>query len=194
MITDDIKEDWWQEFRGGKIGPRPELVEEMMEVAKQPFYLYTLSHFLKYASAFLEKSVDNATIEEITSDELEQRERARAAADTRQAVGNNKLESPIDKIERNLEANKERYSKAADALSRVAANIEYLQKKIANATDEKWRARYEGWLVDSEERRKSIRLHMQRVTEWIEEDERRLAKLHRRYDRIMDTDDAAEDV
>jgi septal ring factor EnvC (AmiA/AmiB activator) len=117
-------------FAEKRLDPGPELVEEMMEVTEQPFYLYTFSHFLKHASDFLEKTVDTATIEEITGDELAQRERARADADNRKAVGDSKLETTIDKIEKNLEANRERFSKAADALSRVEANIEYLREKL----------------------------------------------------------------
>lgn len=73
MITDDIKEDWWTEFRGEKLGPRPELVEELAERTQQQFYLYTLSQFLDYASKHLNRAVDNDAIEEIKTDEIQQR-------------------------------------------------------------------------------------------------------------------------
>lgn len=79
VITDDVKEDWWQEFRGEKIGPRAELIEEMNAFAGQKFYLYTLSQFLDYASNFLKRKVDNEAIEEIKSDELQRRTIARRA-------------------------------------------------------------------------------------------------------------------
>lgn len=77
VITDDVKEDWWQEFRGEKIGPRPELVEEMKLSSGQDFYLYTLSQFLDFAGKFLNRKPDTAAIEEIKSDELQRREFAR---------------------------------------------------------------------------------------------------------------------
>lgn len=69
MITDDVKDDWWLEFRGQKIGPRPELVAEMKAYAGQQFYLYTLSQFLDYATRFLNKEIDLAAIQEIKLDE-----------------------------------------------------------------------------------------------------------------------------
>ena len=83
VITDDIKEDWWQEFRGEKLGPRPELVEEFSEKAGQRFYLYTLSQFLDYASKYLNRAVDTQAIEEIKTDELQQREREVALRELR---------------------------------------------------------------------------------------------------------------
>jgi hypothetical protein len=88
-----------------------------------------------------------------------------------------------------LETNKERLSKAGDALSRVEANVEYLREKISSAVDEEWRQRYEGWLLDSEDKRKNIRSHMQRVSEWIDADERRLAKLYRQYRSPLENSD-----
>jgi len=77
LITDDVKDDWWLEFRGEKISPRPELVEEMFSLTGQGFYLYTLSQFLDYAGGFLESDVDKAALEEIKSDEVQRRELAR---------------------------------------------------------------------------------------------------------------------
>jgi hypothetical protein len=81
IITDDFKGDWWHEFRGEKIGPRAELVEEMREYAGQQFYLYTLSQFLDYAKTFLKRNIDAEAIDEIKSDEKQLREVARRSAD-----------------------------------------------------------------------------------------------------------------
>lgn len=90
IITDDVKEDWWQEFRGEKIGPRPELVEEMKQYANQQFYLYTLSQFLDYAETFLNRKIDAAAIDEIKSDEKQLREVARRTV-VRQSSENKEL-------------------------------------------------------------------------------------------------------
>jgi hypothetical protein len=76
MITDDVKADWWLEFHGKKIGPRPELVAEMKAYAGQPFYLYTLSQFLDYATGFLDQKIDPSVIREIKLDEVQLRNRA----------------------------------------------------------------------------------------------------------------------
>ncbi|MGB5184795.1 MAG: PIN-like domain-containing protein, partial [Xanthobacteraceae bacterium] len=65
LVTDDVKEDWWHEFRGAKLGPRPELIEEMISNANQKFYMYRLSQFLDYASSFLNKQIDKTTIDEV---------------------------------------------------------------------------------------------------------------------------------
>lgn len=79
IITDDVKEDWWLEFRGQKIGPRPELVAEMKAVAGQQFHLYTLSQFLDHATNFLNQVIDPAAIQEIKQDEVQLRKAATAA-------------------------------------------------------------------------------------------------------------------
>lgn len=46
LITDDLKEDWvWRES-GQAIGPRPELVAELLKRGEIPFHLYSSSQFL----------------------------------------------------------------------------------------------------------------------------------------------------
>ncbi|UYO39172.1 DUF4935 domain-containing protein [Rhodopseudomonas palustris] len=74
MISDDIKEDWWHEFRGARIGARPELVEEMRDYADQAFILYSLSHFLKRAAKHLKQNIDSEAIAEIKLDESQLRQ------------------------------------------------------------------------------------------------------------------------
>lgn len=49
LVTDDGKEDWWWQFRGKTIGPRPELVEEMLNEAGVRFYMYRTDTFVGYA-------------------------------------------------------------------------------------------------------------------------------------------------
>ena len=103
VVTDDVKDDWWQEFHGAKVGPRPELVEEMLEYASQRFYLYTLSQFLDYASAFLKRKVDKIAIEEIKSDELQQRQAAKLIRQHRIPVAiTRRLIATLDNKQRQL--------------------------------------------------------------------------------------------
>jgi hypothetical protein len=83
FITDDLKDDWWHDFKGAKLGPRPELVEEFQRETHQPFYMYSLAQFLENAGLHLNKTVDRQAIQEIEEDETTQRklmERVRAVA------------------------------------------------------------------------------------------------------------------
>jgi hypothetical protein len=53
FVTDDSKEDWWLKHKGKTIGPRPELIEEMLAETGMKFYLYTSAKFIEYAGKFL---------------------------------------------------------------------------------------------------------------------------------------------
>ncbi len=48
FVTDDEKEDWWRKHEGKTIGPRPELVQEMLAKAGVHFYMYTTARFMDY--------------------------------------------------------------------------------------------------------------------------------------------------
>ena len=59
FITDDRKEDWWRRIAGKNTGPLPSLRAEMMDEAKQAFYMYTSSQFLKVgAQPFLKRKAN----------------------------------------------------------------------------------------------------------------------------------------
>jgi hypothetical protein len=49
FVTDDAKEDWWQEFKGLTIGPRPELRREILTEGGVPFYMYQGDAFIDWA-------------------------------------------------------------------------------------------------------------------------------------------------
>ena len=57
LVTDDRKEDWWMRLKGKTIGPRAELVDEMLSEAGVSFYLYQTDPFMQNAQKFLEKQV-----------------------------------------------------------------------------------------------------------------------------------------
>jgi hypothetical protein len=69
FITDDEKEDWWwiAESKGKKtIGPRPELVEEIMtKSGVASFYMYNSERFLAYANTFLKADVEQESIDQV---------------------------------------------------------------------------------------------------------------------------------
>ncbi|GAG18373.1 unnamed protein product, partial [marine sediment metagenome] len=57
LITDDRKEDWWMRLKGKTIGPRAELVDEMLSKGGVSFYLYQTDPFMGHAKKFLEGKV-----------------------------------------------------------------------------------------------------------------------------------------
>jgi len=65
LVTDDRKEDWWLRFKGQTIGPRPELVEEMLSQAGVSFYMYQADQFMTYAQKYIEQQVKQKAIDEV---------------------------------------------------------------------------------------------------------------------------------
>lgn len=64
LVTGDIKEDWWFEKRGKKLGPRKELLNEIYTEAPcvQTFYMYDTASFLKHAKSRLKANVKDSSI------------------------------------------------------------------------------------------------------------------------------------
>lgn len=65
MLTDKTTTNWWLTFKDKKIGPRPELVEEMRNSANVEFYMYRIDPFMKNSQKYLNFEVKPAAIEEI---------------------------------------------------------------------------------------------------------------------------------
>jgi len=69
FITDDDKPDWWWivESRGEKkIGPRPELVEEIKSKAEVTlFFMYNSEHFMEYAKQYLGIKIKEESIAQV---------------------------------------------------------------------------------------------------------------------------------
>lgn len=65
LITDEKKEDWWQIHKEKRIGPRPELVQEMMSKTKLPCYIYRAFPFMEYARKYLKKDIKQQAIDEV---------------------------------------------------------------------------------------------------------------------------------
>lgn len=74
FVTDDAKEDWWRSVKEKTLGPRPELIAEMLKEASVPFYMYRPDKFMEYASSFLQKHVDHKAIEEVKEISLRNKE------------------------------------------------------------------------------------------------------------------------
>lgn len=78
LVTGDVKEDWWFEKRGKKLGPRKELLNEIYTDAPEleTFHLYDTSSFLRHAKSEFELSISDSSISE-TKDLIERSRRNR---------------------------------------------------------------------------------------------------------------------
>ncbi len=65
LVTDDRKDDWWLRFKGQTIGPRPELVNEIVAETGLSFYMYSADPFMEHAREYLERQVSQQAIEEV---------------------------------------------------------------------------------------------------------------------------------
>tara|TARA_B100002051_G_scaffold272974_1_gene310778 strand:+ start:1741 stop:3132 length:1392 start_codon:yes stop_codon:yes gene_type:complete len=66
LVTGDVKEDWWFEKRGRKLGPRLELLNEIYTKAPDldTFFLYDTASFLKFAQKELDDKIKDSSINE----------------------------------------------------------------------------------------------------------------------------------
>lgn len=65
LVTDDVKEDWWQIEGERRIGPRPELLEEFCRETSQRIWLYTSEGFLIAAKDYDSSRVKDEVIKEV---------------------------------------------------------------------------------------------------------------------------------
>lgn len=72
FVTDDGKEDWWEEFKSNKRGPRRELIREFrLETGNHLIWFYTPERFLANAKAKIGVPVKPKTIEEVKRPEVD---------------------------------------------------------------------------------------------------------------------------
>jgi hypothetical protein len=64
LITDDAKEDWYQEYKGRTLGARRELREEMMSEAGVSVLFMPTSTFLHHASRHLDAEVSQEAVDQ----------------------------------------------------------------------------------------------------------------------------------
>jgi PIN like domain len=65
LVTNDQKEDWYYRLHGITIGPRIELISEMLEEAGEPFHAQTLERFLSSATPILKSAMRETTVTEV---------------------------------------------------------------------------------------------------------------------------------
>jgi hypothetical protein len=77
FITDDRKDDWWEEAFGKTLGPRPELIKEFYELTGNKVLFYTPEVFLQRAHQYLNTEVKEESIQEVKSEQVTREERLR---------------------------------------------------------------------------------------------------------------------
>ncbi len=134
LVTGDVKEDWWFEKRGKKLGPRRELLNEIYTEAPELdcFYMYDTSNFLQYAKNELKVNIQESTINE-TKDliELSRSNRKKVEegyiylseflVDAADKVGSLKIE--IDSTVKNLEPMKLNFRSFYSAIMEIYVNV-----------------------------------------------------------------------
>ncbi|RQV05342.1 histidine kinase [Burkholderia cenocepacia] len=82
LVTGDIKEDWWVEKRGKKLGPRKELLNEIYTEAPsaKTFYMYDTASFLRHAKSHLKVNVQDSSINQ-AKDLIEKGRRSRVVSE-----------------------------------------------------------------------------------------------------------------
>jgi hypothetical protein len=64
LVSNEQKKDWVRQEGGRKLGPRPELVEEMVHSASVSFYMINVQSFLRHVRTFLGADVSETTVEQ----------------------------------------------------------------------------------------------------------------------------------
>ena len=81
VVTNETTEDWWWICKGRTIGPRPELIDEMMSKGHVPSYMYSSDRFMTFAREYLEAPVKQEAIDEVRDVRLRDEETRRQAID-----------------------------------------------------------------------------------------------------------------
>lgn len=87
----------------------------------------------------------------------------------RQRQFEQKRDNARERIEANLEKNKEQLRKAQDALDRQKDHRRDLEEQIASAWSDDFRDRAEGWLDEANDKIADIEESIERIEGWIEE-------------------------
>lgn len=124
LVTDDKKEDWWVNFKGKTVGPRPELVKEFKERAKNTFHMYKADRFLELASENLDEQVSNEIVEEIR----EVRKRDRLTQERMREIKYTKMrENELSSLVQELEHSQIRVMKYGEECRRLKQRMVELE-------------------------------------------------------------------
>lgn len=75
LVTDDRKEDWWEEEYGKTLGPRPELINEFAKTSEQKILIYTPDSFLHISKIQLKTKISRNSIDEVGAEHSRREEK-----------------------------------------------------------------------------------------------------------------------
>lgn len=64
-MCDDRKDDWWLQFKGKTLGPRPELVKEFVTAGGKDLHMYSSDRFLEFAGEHFGRAVSVVAVAEM---------------------------------------------------------------------------------------------------------------------------------
>ena len=97
--------------------------------------------------------------------------------DQRQTVRQEARESKKERIQVNLDKNREKLRNAEERLEKVRENVEENRSKLDETTNEKWIGIYSEWIEEGETKIESIEEWINTLHEWIRQGEDRLDAL-----------------
>ncbi|RVI62688.1 PIN-like domain-containing protein [Sinorhizobium meliloti] len=138
FISDDAKEDWWWIHRGRKMGPRPELIEELRTESGQDFHIYEFSQFLRFAADRFPSIKPNvAKVEEsILADEQARRRQDDAAAALERDTTLRALEDERDQIVSALSGTPGGIGTVSGDRAALRARLDELNRQIRSMSEE----------------------------------------------------------
>lgn len=80
----------------------------------------------------------------------------------------------VDHVQSNIRRNREKLEKANAALEHTRDRIRDLEDKLSETTSPKWEGLYSEWLDEARSKERDIENSIERIAEWISEDERKL--------------------
>ena len=106
FVTNDSKTDWWEKVNENKIGPKYELIREMLDEAGNRFHMYTMKSFLRYGKEHVDFDLESA-IEEVEQSEKENKEDSEELptakyASSRIPIKRDKLKHELQKTKKDL--------------------------------------------------------------------------------------------
>lgn len=106
LVTGDVKEDWWEEKRGRKLGPRKELLNEIYSKCESlnRFHIYNTSTFLKFAKQELDNNIKETSIED-TQNLIDENLRRRNIMSNQIKSEINSIDSKIHELKKLLQNN-----------------------------------------------------------------------------------------
>jgi hypothetical protein len=106
FVTSDTKEDWWWKQGQFTIGPRPELVQELIAFANVKFYMYNVERFLSGAQKRFDTNVEATEVRK-AAEEFKEIEEKREDSQEKDSLSFNRFEILANEKFRRLDARAE---------------------------------------------------------------------------------------